>query len=310
MGKPEAKKAKAASDFEKIIHEGRERKRNEQLAASIFSKDRRKSAPSAQKLGAGPSLASRVGVTKMKRTASTSARVPPGNVNAEWTHDLHASVNPPNSLASRVSAPGSKPVKRTAQLASALQRVDASQANVLNAPKGPKAHQQKKKNANAKTGSPAPELSIRGLAGPFSVLAQNFAPGTTAADIESAMTPVGGEMLVCKVLKTHPIMLVEMVFHSREAGEKVINKFNDQMADGRIIKVYANPRGYASDVPETSRRPGPSQVVDGKLGFSESNNSNANASSKPDLIRNSSNGGGKLYSDSLVGSSRRGRGRR
>jgi len=205
-------------------------------------------------MGAGPSLASRVGVKKVlsrrcplsnhlepnlsstnplslakQRVASTSSRIPPGNVNGEWTHDLHTTVNPPNALASRISNPSTK---RTAKLASALQRVDASQANVLlNAPKGPsgKKRQPQQQQQKKSGGSPAPEISIRGLAGPFSVLAQNFAPGTSAADIESAMTPVGGEMLVCKVLKTQPIMLVEMVFHSREAGEKVIEKFNDQL---------------------------------------------------------------------------------
>lgn len=76
--------------------------------------------------------------------------------------------------------------------------------------------------------SSAPSITIRGLAGPFSVMAQNFAPGTTAADIESAMTPVGGEMVGCKIIKTQPIMIVEMSFVSREGGERVIEMFNDK----------------------------------------------------------------------------------
>ena len=71
-------------------------------------------------------------------------------------------------------------------------------------------------------------MTIRGLAGPFSVMAQNFADGTTEADIESAMTPVGGEMISCKILKTKPFMLVEMVFASREGGERVIETFNNK----------------------------------------------------------------------------------
>jgi hypothetical protein len=71
-------------------------------------------------------------------------------------------------------------------------------------------------------------MSIRGLAGPFAVMAQNFAPGTTAADIESAMTPVGGEMHSCVILKTSPFLVAEMVFASREGGEKVIETFNNQ----------------------------------------------------------------------------------
>ncbi len=63
-------------------------------------------------------------------------------------------------------------------------------------------------------------ISIRGQAGPFVVMAQNFAPGTTAADIESAMTPVGGLVTSCRLLKTSPIVIAEIVFESREGAEK------------------------------------------------------------------------------------------
>lgn len=71
-------------------------------------------------------------------------------------------------------------------------------------------------------------LTIRGLAGPFCVMAQNFAAGTTAADIESAMTPVGGEIVSCKIVKSQPLMIVEMAFASREGGERVIETFNNK----------------------------------------------------------------------------------
>ncbi len=86
---------------------------------------------------------------------------------------------------------------------------------------------------------------------------------------------------------------------------------HDFQADGRIIKVYANPRGYASETSDSPRHAatgGSAHVVDGKMGFPESGNGSSN--SRPDLILNNGNGGGKLYSDSMVGSSRRGRGRR
>jgi hypothetical protein len=76
--------------------------------------------------------------------------------------------------------------------------------------------------------SKGPGISIRGLAGPFVVMGQNFAPGTTAADVESAMTPIGGEMESCKVVKTKPFMVIEMVFASREGGERVIETFNEK----------------------------------------------------------------------------------
>jgi hypothetical protein len=71
-------------------------------------------------------------------------------------------------------------------------------------------------------------MSIRGLAGPFVVMAQNFAPGTTAADIESAMTPVGGIISSCRLMKTQPIIIAEIVFESKEGADNVITTFNNQ----------------------------------------------------------------------------------
>lgn len=79
-------------------------------------------------------------------------------------------------------------------------------------------------------------LTIRGLAGPFALLGQNFAPGTTAADIESAMTPIGGEMVSCKIVKTKPFLIAEMVFVSREGGERVIDTFNNKTVS--IYNIY------------------------------------------------------------------------
>ncbi|CRK25431.1 hypothetical protein BN1708_003984, partial [Verticillium longisporum] len=104
--------AKVAVDFEKIVHEGRERQKNQALAQKIFSKDRRQSAPSKIKPGTGPSLASRVGVKKQRASLGPAKASSAGNINGEWTHDLHSSVNDPrnNSLASRISTPGSKNV--------------------------------------------------------------------------------------------------------------------------------------------------------------------------------------------------------
>lgn len=71
-------------------------------------------------------------------------------------------------------------------------------------------------------------ITIRGLAGPFVVMAQNFAPGTTAADIESAMAPVGGLITSCRLVKQHPIVTAELVFESKEGADNVIATFNNQ----------------------------------------------------------------------------------
>lgn len=104
----------------------------------------------------------------------------------------------------------------------------------------------------------APSLTIKGLAGPFAVMGQNFAPGTTPADVESAMTPIGGEMVSCRLVKSQPFVLMEMVFASREGGERVIETFNDKTADGRIIKVYAKQGNAPASAPT-----GPKKVPTG-----------------------------------------------
>ncbi|KAF9875623.1 hypothetical protein CkaCkLH20_07004 [Colletotrichum karsti] len=307
------KMAKVATDFEKIINEGREKKKNEALAQKIFSKDRRQSAPTKLRPGAGPSLASRVGVKK--RTASLGPKaVPAGNIDGDWTHDLHGSVNGGRKggrngggggLAARISAPGGKPAaaattrrsdrrteQRAAIVANALERsdlmADVQMTNVASVRKG---------------------LSIRGLAGPFPIMAQNFAPGTTAADIESAMTPVGGEMLSCRIIKTTPLLLAEMVFATKEGADAVISTFNNQTADGRVIKVYPKPGGYRDPTAQAppsaprSLRSTASNVVDGSNGFPE-----------PMAADNVGPSNG-LYSDKMVGNgngggggNRRGRG--
>ena len=70
-------------------------------------------------------------------------------------------------------------------------------------------------------------LSIKGAAsGPFNVVAQNFMPGTTAADIESVMLDVGGQMTSCRVVASNPTVIAEMAFVERAAAERVIDTFN------------------------------------------------------------------------------------
>lgn len=84
-------------------------------------------------------------------------------------------------------------------------------------------------------GAPAPRgMSIRGLAGPFVIMAQNFAPGTTAADIESAMTPIGGLIQSCRIIKANPIMIAEIVFESKEGADLVIAQFNNTTVSTRF----------------------------------------------------------------------------
>jgi hypothetical protein len=232
--------------------------------------------------------------------------VPAGDSNGMWTHDLFGEANETRSgsLSARTGASGARKNASAAQrknrLAAAVDRMDVDttlqqQANVVQ--------------------PQSQGLTIRGLAGPFTIMAQNFAPGTTLADIESAMTPVGGEIVSSRLVKTDPLIVVELVFASREGGDRVIATFNDKTADGRLIKVYAKPvTGPSSSAAATSKsKPPPtgpkstrntsSRIIDGSNGFPDLTATGSGSGGGSD-----STGGGKLYSDRMVGGNKRGRG--
>lgn len=163
----------------------------------------------------------------VQRTVSTSAkfqkapkpnvRLAAGDVDAEWTHDLHALNNPSAARTLQTAHLGSKPSRaiRSERLHNALHGSASSPAltsqfNIV-APK-----------------TPQPQLSIRGLAGPYIVMAKNFAFGTTVADIESAMTPVGGVALSCRIIAERPNVIAEIIFESKEGADNVVDTFNNQ----------------------------------------------------------------------------------
>ncbi|KAK3944242.1 hypothetical protein QBC46DRAFT_350657 [Diplogelasinospora grovesii] len=330
-----------AADFEKIINAGRDRKKHEALAAKIFNRsngnNRRSSTPTQP---ASTSLASRAGVTK-QRVSSTSAKV---NGNG-WTFDVNPSPDIPkgpraaNSLAARITNPNAGPAanqlsrqkRRAEQVAQALIRSEVPHAPVAPASTSPGLFGITAAPPNIPTGSSFNKgISIRGLAGPFVVMAQNFAPGTTAADIESAMTPVGGIVNSCRIVKEHPIVIAEIVFESKEGAENVIQIFNNQTADGRVLKVYPKVGGSAPTQPtpaatvrETSGNGSVNgNIVDGTMGFDDpmetddipmngtgGNDGGGNGKQPPrgPAISNPSlRSSGVLYSDSMV---RGGRGR-
>ena len=122
-----------------------------------------------------------------------------------------------------------------------------------NAPKNPR------NGAVSLPSQAGPGLSIKGSAGPFTVHASNFAAGTTEADIESALhsdvlDANGTSCLIsCELVTTRPAVVVEMVFSEKSVADRIINKFNNLKADGRLLKVeYVRP-DVSKD--HTSRRP-------------------------------------------------------
>ena len=83
--------------------------------------------------------------------------------------------------------------------------------------------------AQDNVGSDNGEINIRGTApGPYLVIGSNFAPGTTAADIESAMQPSGGAMLSCTISQLLPTVTAEMIFAEKENADNVIATFNNK----------------------------------------------------------------------------------
>ncbi|KAG9784198.1 hypothetical protein KCU88_g2831, partial [Aureobasidium melanogenum] len=141
---------------------------------------------------------------------------------------------------------------RSARLASAIE-TSSQQANVVVAPTSTS----RRTAAQGQQG-----LSIKGkAAGPFVVEASNFAPGTTAADIESALqddtlddSGVSG-MVSCRIVATSPTVVAEMVFTERYIADRVISTYNNQKADGRVLNLALKRSGRAAGSQQISLAP-------------------------------------------------------
>ncbi|KAL9094665.1 MAG: hypothetical protein Q9165_002934 [Trypethelium subeluteriae] len=106
-------------------------------------------------------------------------------------------------------------------------------------------------------------IHIKGMAGPYIVVASNFAPGTTAADIESVMAAVGGEMLSCRLISSSPTVMAEMQFVDKVGAESIISTFNNKKADGRLLHVYMKSGGPSPAAPSTrARQDDPAPLVE------------------------------------------------
>ena len=155
------------------------------------------------------------------RSASSTPK-PKAGVDNSWTHDLHH-VNNPATV---------RPVRggRESLNSSALKNGNL----LLNALSANQEQNGRTAPGGAFTGKDG--ITIRGLAGPYTVQASNFAPGTTAADIESAMIPIGGEMQSCRIIKSVPTVIAEMVFLDKAGADNVIATFNNQKVCSVIQK--------------------------------------------------------------------------
>ncbi|OQE28144.1 hypothetical protein PENFLA_c005G01924 [Penicillium flavigenum] len=216
--------------FDAIIQADRQKKKQEELANQLLGKNRRSSAPGSGS-GAGKkaqnklqnakpaSLASRIGVTK--RSAS-------------------ATVQPTTNNNRTRGKPGKKDRVNADQVREVFQ-TENGQGNV--------------RSGNFGLSGRGSNMSIKGASGPFYVIGRNFAPGTTAADIQSALEPITGPMLNCQIVASHPSVVAEFAYAEKTAAELVVANFHNQRADGRLLTMtLKSPKAASHHEPFTALR--------------------------------------------------------
>lgn len=108
------------------------------------------------------------------------------------------------------------------------------------------------RNNSFRNGTASAGFTIKGSAGPFTLLASNFAPGTTEADIEAALhtelfDDAGNNCLQsCQIVTSRPSVVAEMIFTDKSVADRIVSKFNNLKADGRILKVTLSKSGPES----------------------------------------------------------------
>ncbi|PYH47623.1 DUF185-domain-containing protein [Aspergillus saccharolyticus JOP 1030-1] len=212
---------KEAADFNAIIQADRRRKQNEDLANQLLGKNRQtnggaaRGAKKSQDAKPG-SLASRIGVAKRSTTAPSNPRL----VSKPVVHQARPKARQTDRPAAKQRRPDEQ------RLLSAL-LPDSGQATVRGNKVG---------------------MTIKGAgSGPSVVIGSNFAPGTTAADIQAALEPVAGQILSCLVITQHPAVSAEITFAERQGADSAIANFHNQRADGRIISMRLKPLGFGTD---------------------------------------------------------------
>ncbi|KAL8861491.1 MAG: hypothetical protein Q9178_002015, partial [Gyalolechia marmorata] len=208
---------KAGKSSSRFLHglandSDRQKRRNEVLANELLGKGRRASTPTdgLRKSGSGGGLASRIGITKRSVSATPNPR---NNLNSPATNGKQRG---PKSML----APNPRPARENLT-AQKIQK-DRLKANLATM------DWESNANGQANVQGTGGEITIRGLAGPYTVVGSNFAPGTTAADIEAAMLPIGGQMQDCRIVTKVPNVVAEMVFAEKSQADNVIATFNNK----------------------------------------------------------------------------------
>jgi hypothetical protein len=120
-------------------------------------------------------------------------------------------------------------------------------------------------------------ISIRGMSSTnYTVIAQNFALGTTAADIEAVLIPDETEagLVRCRLIASNPTVIAEVVLANKEVADNIIATYNNKkvgshtsrvdvmltslQADGRLLHVYL--KDPPPDLRRTRTAPAPVPV--------------------------------------------------
>ena len=78
----------------------------------------------------------------------------------------------------------------------------------------------------------------------FTTVALNFVPGTSAAEIRSAISHDSYDskghncLMSCHLTCERPFVTAELVFSSRGVADRVLRKYHDQRADGRLLQIF------------------------------------------------------------------------
>lgn len=92
----------------------------------------------------------------------------------------------------------------------------------------------KQANISDRTGNGVSDLSIRGAGSLWTVVASNFARGTTAADIEAVFAPIGGQVYHCRLASAEPTVICEITFLDKQGAERVVSTFNNKKVRGFV----------------------------------------------------------------------------
>ncbi|KAL8810487.1 MAG: hypothetical protein Q9200_002540 [Gallowayella weberi] len=104
----------------------------------------------------------------------------------------------------------------------------------------------------------------------YTMIGRNFAPGTTADDIQVAVFPAGGQMESCHIRPHDPIVTAEMVFSEKARAVNVIAKFHNKKTDGYQLSLYMKTRdnlpqsevsSFASVGPDKGKKASPAIPV-------------------------------------------------